>query len=297
MELKTLQVFVAVSDYKNLTLAGQCLGYTQSGVSHIIKNLEAELGFSLFSRTTRMVSLNENGRLLLPMARELLRCSDKLDQMVASLKGLDIGSIRIASFTSVSVHWLPPIIKAFQKDYPNIGIQLREGGGQEIERWVECGDADLGFLSHQIHHQLDWIPLAEDEMVAVLPQDHPLGKQERCPVSALEKEPFIMYAAGVDYDMEKILRQNRLCPRVWFSSMDDHTIISMVENGLGVSIMPGLILKGYARNVAIRPLDPPFFRSLGILLPSAAGSSPAVKKFIRYVKSMITPDDVSSYIK
>ena len=293
MELKELQVFVEVSECKNLTLAGQALGYTQSGISHIIKNLENMLGFPLFIRTTRQLMLTENGKIILPVARELLRKSEQLDQMVASIKGIDVGDIRIASFTSISVHWLPPIIKAFQRDYPNIGIQLREGGGQEIERWVESGVADLGFLSHQEHHHLDWIALAEDEMVAVLPCEHPLGKLERCPVSALGKEPFLMFATGVDYDMEKILQQNQLCPRVRFSSMDNHTIISMIENGLGVSIMPGLVLKRYTGNVEIRPLDPPFFRSLGILLPSLAASSPAVKKFIKYAQSMISLINIS----
>lgn len=288
MDTKKLEVFIAVAENESFTKAGDLLGYTQSGVSHIIKGLEAELSLALFNRTTRRLRLTEAGRMLLLPAREIVKWSEQFDQLVSGIHGIDSGNLRIASFTSISVHWLPPVIKAFKQSYPNINIQLMEGGAEKIEQLVSGGNVDLGLLSYQEASENEFIPLADDELMVVLPRSHALTRRKSCSIKELENERFIVYATGIDYDMPNALAKAGLTPNILFSSMDDHTIISMVESGLGVSILPRLMLTGYSHNVAIRPLKPKVFRQLGISLPSRAQASPAALKFIEYIKNMLT---------
>lgn len=287
MDTKKLEVFIAVAENESFTKAGALLGYTQSGVSHIIKGLEAELSLTLFSRTTRRLRLTETGRVLLASAREIVKWSEQFDQLVSGIHGIDSGNLRIASFTSISVHWLPPIIRAFKQSYPNIRIQLMEGGAQRIDQLICEGSVDLGFLSYQEQSENEFIPLANDELMAVLPRAHALAKRKACAITELANDEFIVHATGVDYDMPNALAMAGLTPKVLFSSMDDHTIISMVESGLGVSILPKLMLTGYAHNVAIRPLTPKVYRRLGISLPSLDNASPATLKFIEYTQNML----------
>ena len=115
MDIKKLELFADVAETLNFTRSGDRMGYTQSSVSHILKFLETEIGFPLFVRTKQGVHLTRNAELLLPLVHTLLS-----------------GSLVIASFASISIHWLPQIIRRFREMYPGITISLMEGGTDEI---------------------------------------------------------------------------------------------------------------------------------------------------------------------
>lgn len=288
MDIKTLRVLVAVADCGNLTRAGQKLGYTQSGVSHIIKNAEDTYGFPLFIRTTRSLRLTDNGAQLLPLARELLRLDAQLYETADAIRGVDRGELRIASYTSVSVRWLPTILKRFCGDYPGIEVQLFEGGESRVEEMLAAGAADVGFLSRSgSMGEMEFLPLAKDQLMVTLQKGHPLTRMKNIPLSALRSEPFILYAPGVDRDIGRVLQEGGIDPKIAFTSADDQTIIAMVESGLGVSILPDLMLRGFTHAVEARPIAPVATRTLGVLLPSLAMASPAARKFIAYTQQFI----------
>ena len=135
-------------------------------MNQLVTALEKELGFPVFRRNTKGVTLTENGELLLPTVREFLRQEDRIFELSAEMNGLLIGSGTIASYSSISSLWLPAVISAFQRDYPEIHIKLMEGIWQEVSKWLDDRAADIGFFSYQEGMPYEFIPLAEEPMLA-----------------------------------------------------------------------------------------------------------------------------------
>jgi len=287
MDLKKYELFDYVAETGNFTKSGDKLGYTQSGVSHIIKGLENEMGFPLFVRTRRGVSLTDNGKRIVPLIRQLLADNSRLEQTINALNGLATGSITIGTYSSISINWLPKIIYEFQKDFPSIDIHMKEGGIEEIESWIENNTVDFGFCSQRNSQGFDWIPIHKDTLMAILPKDFPIPKNKVYKISDFQNQPFIISALGIDYDIHLALTKADVTPYIRFSSTDDHTIISMVSNHLGISILPNLIIQGWSNKITSLPLEPYSFRSLGIGIKSLKHISPASKKFIEYTKRLV----------
>lgn len=297
MDINKFIVFESVADTLNFTKSGEMLGYTQSGISHILKTLETELGFPLFVRSRQGVTLTSNARALLPKVRALIRMNEEIEQTVNAINGIESGHITIASFASISRRWLPKIIYSFREKYPKIEIELREGGTDDITEWILNTEADFGLLSHRhIGSSLTWIPLYEDPLVAVLPADYPVGNRKSFPIKAFDGQPFIISAEGVDYDIHAVLADGHVNPAIRFSSKDDHAIQSMVENHLGISILPKLVLDPEIHAIQTLPLSPARSRELGIAAPPEEAISPAAGKFIAAVRDFISslPADSSS---
>ncbi|NCA78541.1 MAG: LysR family transcriptional regulator, partial [Alphaproteobacteria bacterium] len=290
MDIRKWEVFLKAVDLQSLTRAGEELGYTQSGVSHMMKSLEDELGFSLLIRKHQGVFPTNQGEQILPMVRELTRMNEKLEQTVSGIKGIQTGTLTIGSFSSISFHWLPRVMKKFQMQYPGITLKLMEGGVDEMEELMEGGKVDMAFFSRQPHHTFDWIALMKDPMMAVLPLGHPRSEGSRFPMKDFMEEPFVITAMGFDYDINGTLKNNGIQPEIQFSCMDDLTVISMVANGLGLSILPKLVLQGHENQVAAVPLSPAAHRELGIGLLSWKKASPAAKSFVEMAKRIWRED-------
>lgn len=170
MESARCKAFVTAAETGSFSKAGEVLGYTPSGVSQLVTSLERELGLPLLGRNRKGVTLTENGRRLLPAVREFLQQENRIYQLAGEMSGLLVGSVTIATYSSVATHWLPQVIRRFRARYPHIQIKLMEGIRQEIIQWLEDKAADLAFFSHKAPMPYDWIPLAEDRMVAVCRQ-------------------------------------------------------------------------------------------------------------------------------
>lgn len=287
MDLRKYELFADVVETGNFTTSAERLGYTQSGVSHIIKGLEEEIGFSLFVRTRRGVELTDNGNKIVPLVRQLLSDNSRLEQTIGALNGLTIGSITIGTYLSISINWLPKIIFEFQKDFPGIDIHMKEGGINEIESWIENNHVDFGFCSRRDSQKFDWIHLQNDPLMAVLPKDFPIPANGSYPISDFHNQPFIISAMGIDYDIHLALTKASVKPCVRFSSTDDNAIISMVANHLGISILPNLITQRAASSITAIPLEPYSYRALGVGVKSLKNISPASKKFIQYIKRLV----------
>ena len=290
MDVRKMEVFLRGVDLGNLTKAGEELGYTQSGVSHMMKSLEEEVGFPLLIRRHQGVIPTSEAEKLIPSVREFVQSNEKLEQLVSGIKGLQTGTLNVGSFSSISFHWLPRMLKEFQTTYPGITLNLMEGGEDEIEGMLESGQVDMAFFSKQPEHIYDWIHLTKDPLMAVLPKGHPWIKNKKFPMKAFEEEPFVITAMGFDYDINRTIAKNGIKPEIVFSCMDDLTVISMVANDLGLSILPELVLKGHEDKVDRLPLEPAAYRDLGIALLSLKKTSPAVKGFIEIAKKTLSID-------
>jgi len=275
--------FVKTVEYGSFTKAAEMLHYSQSGISRMIADLETEWRVSLLERSRSGVRLTSDGMELLPGARSLCDEYGKLQMQVDELNGLQSGLIRIGTFSSVATHWLPRIIKEFQKSYPNIDYELLLGDYTEIEEWIADGRVDCGFLRLPTRPEFETIFLEQDKLLAVLPEDHPLAKQDKIPVSALCQEPFMLLEKGAKAEISEIFARAGLTPRVRFTTWDDYAVMSMVENGLGVSILPQLILRRIPYRIAVKELDVPAYRSIGLALRDKKTASVAVKRFLEYL--------------
>ena len=285
MEMNILKymAFIKTAEYGSFTKAAEVLHYSQSGISRMIGDLEKEWRVTLLERSRWGVSLTSDGSRLLARAQKLCEEYRKLQMEVDDLHGVQSGLIRIGTFSSVATHWLPNIIKAFQKDHPNIDYELLLGDYAEIEDWIAEGRVDCGFVRLPARPAFETIPLARDDLLAVLPEGHPLAESERVPASALCSEPFILLERGARTDVTEIFEREGLSPRVRFTTWDDYAIMSMVESGLGISILPELILRRIPYRIVAKKLAVPAYREIGLALRERESASLAVKKFIEYL--------------
>lgn len=282
--LQKYRAFVATVDCGSFTKAAEVLGYVQSSVSKMIADLEAEWNVNLLERSRAGVQLTSDGVAMLPYARTLLDSYRKVQEQAAALSGVTTGLIRIGTFSSVATHWIPDIIRRFQADYPGIRYELLLGDYSEIEHWIFDGRVDCGFLRLPSNEEFETISLERDEYVAVLPKGHPLTEKEFLSGEDLDSQPFMLLEHGGKTEVSEILEKHHIKPDIRFTTWDDYAILSMVESGLGIGVLPRLILRRIPYQVEIRSFSEPFYREIGLAMRSSSAASAAVKRFVQYLK-------------
>ncbi len=283
MNILKYQAFIKTVECGSFTKAAEKLNYTQSGISRMICDLENEWNLTLLERSRNGVRLTSDGSVLLPYALDLCEEYRKLEMQVDALHGLESGIIRLGTISSIATHWLPKIIGAFQKDYPGIDYELLLGDYTEIEEWISEGRVDCGFVRTPTSPEFETIPLERDRLLAIFPVDHPLAKLERVPIAALCNEPFMLLEKGAKAEISEVFERNGLTPRVHFTTWDDYAVMAMVEGGLGVSMIPELILRRTPYNIVARELDVPAERNIVLALRDRKTASLAVKRFLDYL--------------
>ncbi|MDY5594164.1 MAG: LysR family transcriptional regulator [Oscillospiraceae bacterium] len=267
--------------------AARVMGYTQSAVSQMIKALEEELGVTLLLRSRTGVTLTREGELLLPYIRDVANARRMLSEQAANFHGLQSGTIRIGTFTSVSSRLLPPVMKAFKEAHPNLRFELHQGVYSEIEEWVRAGVVDFGFTDASRVTPFVCEPVFQDTMLAVLPEGHPLGENIFVQVGQLKQEPFILLdegrGGGIVHDMVAAHPEID----VQYHVADDYSILTMVENRLGIAILPELVLKNTNHRVIARQLQPQLRRTLGVIYPKREGLSTAARAFLRELRTAL----------
>ena len=277
--MKKYLAFITTVECGSLTRAAERLHYSQSAISRMIADLESELALSLLERDRNGVALTSDGEMLLPCARDVVNGCRKLMMQADSLKGLRSGMIRIGTFSSTATHWLPNIIREFQKDYPAIDYELLLGDYEEIEKWVSEGRVDCGFTRLPAPADLE-----EDPFMAIVPEGHPLASEKEFDAAWFEREPFLLLEHGKKAEVSEYLEQHSLHPKIHFTTWDDYAIMSMVEGGLGLSILPSLILRRIPYRIRAIPLKVPLSRSIGLVMKSRKSLSIAAGTFLDYLK-------------
>lgn len=284
MNIQKYMAFIRTVEYGSFTKAAEILNYSQSGISRMINDLEKEWGVSLLERGRSGVRLTSDGLKLLPFAKNVCNEYQKLQVQIDELNGLQSGLIRIGTFSSVATHWLPNIIKEFQKDYPNIDYELLLGDYTEIENWILEGRVDCGFLRLPTLPEFDTIFLEQDKLLVVLPENHPLADCIKFPIKSLCDYPFMLLEKGAKAEISEIFERCNILPQIHFTTWDDYAIMSMVESGLGISILPQLILQRTPYHIISKELEIPAYRKIGLAIRSKKGTSLAVKRFLDYIE-------------
>lgn len=283
MNIEKFEILLAVLETGSLSLAAERTGITQSAVSHSLTALERDFGFTVLTRNRGGVTLTSEGEQILPAIRNLINSAERLEQTASSIRGLDTGIVRIGAFTSVAVHWLPMILKAFQTDYPNVDFRLFNGDYHDVNQWLSDGSIDIGFVNLPCDINCECIALMEDRLLAILPEKSRFANYPKFPLIECETEPFISLLESSDHDARRALDAAGVKPNVRFYTKDDYAIIAMVEQGLGMSIMPELLLKGRHDRLLTLPLVPEAKRTIGLAIAAGSKAGPATRKFAEYV--------------
>ena len=212
MSISKYEAFLKTVELGSLTRAAEALGYTQSGMTYILNSLEDEFGLTLLKRDRAGVRLTSDGMELLPCIEALCESWRRVGEKRDELKGMESGHLRIGTFTSVSTHWLPGIIHAFRQGYPNITFELLHGDYAQIQDWIARGRVDLGFTQMPLMPGLTGLHLKSDDLLAVLPEGHPLAEREAIDLDELLAEPFIMYAENTPGGIREMLSRRSVKP-------------------------------------------------------------------------------------
>lgn len=274
------KAFATAAELGSLTRAAETLGYTQSGVSHLIKALEDELGLTLLLRSRSGAAPTPEGKRLLPYVQAMLRAADAVQNVAGEIKGLQTGSLQVGAFSSVAMQWLPPVLAAYTAQYPHIDVRVVNGTYSVLETALLENRLDCAFVTLPSLPAFEAVGLGEDRLMAVLPKGHPLARRKELDAADLAPEPFVMPAEGSNYDIGKLFHAVGATPRVRFEMGDDYAAVEMIRHGMGVTILPELLLAEMplsgVRTVPIKGTT----RRIGLATNRGRGMAPAVRAFI-----------------
>lgn len=286
MTLTQLQVFVAAAKAGSFTRAAEEIGFTQSAVSQMIQSLEKELGVSLFQRSRSGITPTSIGERMLQHAREILNITTCMTEEANLARGITSGTLRIGSIPSVANRFMPGLLGSFRKQFPSVDILLLEGDCEEISNWMHNSVIDIAFTVIP-DKDMQTLPLLQDEMMVILPDTHSLKDRESLHFSEIAERCFIMPKDGC---MQKMLHDNGIHPTVTFEVREVYTILTMVQEYIGVTIMPELYIPPVIPKVIAIPLSPPITREVVLAVRNWQSISPLTAEFAvhsqQYVKGV-----------
>ncbi|MDY6321483.1 MAG: LysR substrate-binding domain-containing protein [Succinivibrio sp.] len=281
------QAFLRIVETGSFTRAAAALKVTQSAVSQAVSALEEDLQLKLLNRSRGGVSLTPDGKALFPYIERICYETRSLSEHAREIRGLETGTIRIGTMGSVSAHWLPSLIAAFQQHYPKIEFTILQGDYLSIAEWVRQGAADFGFVNSRAIKGLRTFPVKSGRMLAVLPPGHPLSTRETVPLAELAKERFILLEEGGYSEPLRAFEKEGLTPDIRYTIHDDYAIMNMVEAGLGVSMLAELMLRRIDYKIAIRPTEPEVVRPISVCYKDRLSLTLAARRFLELLKENI----------
>jgi len=281
--MNSYDAFIKIIETGSFTKAAEELGYTQSAISQMVHSLEKELSTTLILRSRKGITLTPDGEEFLPYIKNIRNSHLELIEKHKEMQGLQSGLIRIGTFSSVSCNWLPGLMKDFKAQYPAVHFELHQGEYTNISNWIKEGSVDFGFVNPTAVSNLTTIPLQDDEMLAVLPMDHPLAMFHNVSLKELMNDPYILLDEGELSEPLTIFHQNNLEPNIQYRVHDDYSIMAMVEQGLGLTILPKLVLNRCPYDIVTKSMDPSVFRTISLAYKNKKVLPIASRYFIDFI--------------
>ncbi len=283
---KALLKVVEIGSY---TKAAEILGYTQPALSQMIASLEKETSITFLYRSRYGIRLTPEGERLFPIIQKTVQQYDELHRMENEINGLGSGTVRIGTVSSISCHWLPPVIQQFWQTYPHVQLILHQGDYNSICEWVRTGMVDFGFVNPAAVKGLETQVLKSDSFVAVLPEKHRLADRKSVSLLELAAEPYLLLEEGNYSEPLEAFQRAGISPNIRLRVHDDYSILSMVEQGLGYSLLAELVLQKTAYNVAVLPIQEPVQRTMALVTRDKRSLSLAAKTFMQYISDNVIP--------
>lgn len=282
MDTFSYRVFLTAFKYGSFQKAAELHNITPPAVSHIIKQLEQDFGFSLFIRNRRGVSLTSSGEKVLQTVCDIVKKEDDLYQLVGEINGLEKGHIRLGIFNSMC-KYLAELLSGFKQEYCHISFEIYQGSYEDIINWLKTGTADIGFLSKTVNPGFPFLEIFSDPLMCILKKETETLSETEISLESIANAPFIMQRESCDADARRIMDKMNLDVRTVCHVVDDKTTVEMVKAGFGFAIMPLLTMYGFENEVKTLKITPPEERVIGACVRDMQDLSPAVKKFMEYI--------------
>ena len=283
MTLFSYEIFDAVARQGSFNKAAQQLHLTPSAISHAIAVMEAELGFTLFNRGKNGVTMTSYGASLYPSIRAVLNSDEALKQSIARLNGLEKGKVKLGAFNSVCAGMLPGILKGFMAQYPQIEVEVYQGTYDDVKEWLRTGQIELAFLSSTCREEFTLTELFKEPLLCITPGDWPEPPNGVMTPALMDGQNFVVQWDATDAEMRQFLKKYGLSTERRCHVIDDQSNIAMVEAGLGISIMPRLLLRQCTANIKIYPIDPEEDRVVGLAVQRPTAMAPAVEQMFHHI--------------
>lgn len=293
MDIKKYEVLLKVIEKGSYVRACKELGYTQSGITHMMNSLEKEIGFPLLLRSNKGVRPTSEGEAILPYIQKLVAVNTEVEDQCNLARRNIKKKVCVGCFPTISCAWMPSLIERFHQQYPHIQVDLvEENGFEQLEEWLNTGMLDVAIISRQPGRDYDWVDLKEDQYKAVLPKDHDLCRYKKIPAAEMMGPDLYMYRSldGQDIDVVSYFQRLNIPNTAKFTSYSDHTVLYLIEKKLGIGLLPELLLKlniSEHPDLETRPLDPPVIRHLCLAVRSLSSASLHTRRFIECAVEMV----------
>jgi DNA-binding transcriptional LysR family regulator len=284
VELQQLRYFVAVADAGQFTAAARDLHVAQPSISKQVRKLEAELGAVLLERRKTGVALTDAGEILLPWAKRVLADLDGARSEVAGLATLERGRLSVGATPSVSTVLLPRVLAAFHNAHPGVLLTVVEAGSRDLVDRLALGDLDLALVILPVPREelFETTPLLREELVLAVSKRHPLAKRKTVRVSELRGVPLVMFRDGYDLRSATITacEQAGFHPTFAVEGAEMDGVLRMAAAGVGVAVVPSMVVEKAGPLVAVRLAQPTLTRSVGVAFRRDRHHSRAADAFV-----------------
>lgn len=291
MDTKKINALLLSLEHGSLTAAAEELGYTQSGMTHMMNSLEDELGLKLLLRTKTGVHLSPAGEELLSDMIALSDSASKLERHIGKIKQEGTSSLKLGAYSSMTRQWLPAILAELRRVSPEMNVSVTVFSKMEqAYAAVRNGSLDCAIASYAqaMATGMEWVHLRDDPLVAVLPADCGFSGGAY-PVERFKGQEFMMPSGGFELDVGPLLTSvgSESPPLIRYSNLDDASLVSMVAHGLGVTVLSELVMESISEPVTAVPISPYACRSLGIIFTRSRKADKNVVLLIECAKRTI----------
>lgn len=285
MTLLSYQIFQTVVEQGSFQKAAEVMNLTPSAISHSISNAEKELGFPLFNRNKNGVTLTSYGENLQPYILTVLNSDTKLQQAIQEFNGLTNGAVKIGTFSSFCCSFISDLVSGFREKHPNIEITIYQGTYDDVYNWIKTGVVDIGILSKSSCKDLEFHALYEDELQCIVPKGFQTKHRKYIDITEIADKNFVSQHESTDADIQNVFHKYHLHIKSSCHVVDDLSTVAMVAAGLGICVMPQLVMQNIPYEVDCYSFRPAEYRTIGICTQNIDLMAPAVKSMYKHIKS------------
>ena len=279
------EMILSVYHTHSISVTAEKYNYTQSAISQALKSFEKELGLPLFKRTKNGMLPISNTEEIIRELRTICNAENRIADIASNLTSLKNGYIHIGTIKSIAYNWLPSMVKNFSKKYPNIHFKISMGSSSQLHDKLDQNEVDCIFVSNYLlPDNLEFYPMDTDELMLLTSRNHPLADKLKVNLADIKDENYIYSEDGFDYEAGGIFEQNDIHPTVLYQLDDDVAVQKMVSDGMGISVLPKLLLSNPPFDICIRPFTEHYKRTLGVAYLKDSELDPATDAFLVYLK-------------
>ena len=278
ISLYSWSIIVSIAEHKSIHQAARALNLTPSAVSHMLKKIETNLGYSLFVRERNRFELTDNGKLLYPYIQNHLKSGKALEEESLRLKNSTEGAVCLAAYSNVIARWMPDLIKRFNDKYPLVKITIRQANDVRIREWMENGEIDLAIAFNDYHRTSAFIPLLNSPIVCFTPPDYKPRNGTYMTAEDLRDLPILHRSRNFDEATNVVLIKAGIPLESLYRIDNDQACSEFIKKGFGFRLATVMSISNTA-DINMYPIEGASFRTLGVLTAMPEYISPTVKLF------------------